>query len=384
MMRLIRKVLFFIILVGAVGFLVYTKVLRPVPVIGHEVVRGDLVIEVMGTGSVQARVSAVISSKIQGRVNELVVDQGSLVTVGQVIARLDDRDLIRQVEIAEANAMASQAGLDRLGADELRSKAVLRQVERDLSRIEESFAQRAANESEVDKAHEQVAIAQADLARSRSAIAEGKMLLIAAQKTLEYQQTKLEDTVITAPFGGLIIRRDRDPGDIIVPGSSIYRLVALDEIWVSAWVDETAMSGLSAQQPARVLLRSQPDQPFAGHVVRLGRETDAETREFVVDVAIESLPEHWAIGQRADVYIETNRLQNALVIPMIYITVVNGERGVYRNEGSRAVWTRCEFGSQGRESIEIKSGIEAGDELVRAANPDKKAALKDQKKVVVQ
>ena len=262
--------------------------------------------------------------------------------------------------------------------------AVLRQVQRDQERTQSSFAQGAANESEIDKAQEQVAIAEADLARSRSAIAEGKMLLIAAQKTLEYQQTRLEDTIITAPFDGLVVRRDREPGDIIVPGSSIYQLVALDEIWVSAWVDETAMGGLLPDQPARILLRSQPDQPFIGHVVRLGRETDPETREFLVDVAINDLPSHWAIGQRADVYIETNRVQNALAIPMTYVTVVDGQRGVYKKLNNRAVWTPCSFGLQGRESIEVQSGVEPGDMLVRVVDIAKQSALKDQKKVVIQ
>ncbi|MBN4082665.1 efflux RND transporter periplasmic adaptor subunit [Phycisphaeraceae bacterium AH-315-B13] len=381
MVRWIQRVLFFAVVVTALGFLLYTKVLRPVQVAGYDVVRSDLVVEVMGTGSVQARVSSVISSKIQGQVIELSVDQGSVVVAGQVIARLDDRDLISQVEIAQANAQASQAGLERLVAERARSEAVLRQADRELARVRQSFEQGAANDSEIDKSEEQLAIAQADLASSQSAIAEGKMLVIAAQKSLEYQQAKLDDTVIAAPFDGLIIRRDRDPGDIIVPGSAIYQLIALDEIWVSAWVDETAMAGLLPDQPARIILRSQPDHPLAGRVVRLGKETDPETREFVVDVAIDNLPEHWAIGQRADVYIETDRIQDALAVPMMFVETIDGERGVYTKVGNRAKWTPCAFGSQGRDSIEIMSGIKVGDVLVRISDPANQKALRDQKKV---
>lgn len=382
-MRFVRRILVFIVLAAAVGFLVYIKILRPVPVIAREIVRSDLVIEVMGTGSVQSRVSVVVSPKIQGRLIKLAVDQGDMVTSGQELARLDDRDLTRQVEIAEANAQAKQAGVERLIADEGRAQAVLRQVERDLARIRNSFEQGAANSSEIDKAEEQVAIAQADLARSKSAIAEGRMLLIAAEKTLEYQQARLDDTIIAAPFDGLIIRRNREAGDIVVPGSAIYQLVSLDEIWVSAWIDETQMAGLSPQQPARVLLRSQPEKPLAGHVARLGRETDSETREFLVDVLIENLPEHWAIGQRADVYIETDRLPDALSVPMGFLSAIDGERGVFRLDGKRAVWTPCELGQQGRDSIEVINGLSAGDVLVRTADPGMKNTLKDQKKVTV-
>jgi hypothetical protein len=64
------------------------------------------------------------------------------------------------------------------------------------------------------------------------------------------------------------------------------------------------MARLEPGQPARVIFRSEPDRSYPGRVVRLGRETDRETREFVVDVQPEVLPKNWAIGQRAEVYIE--------------------------------------------------------------------------------
>lgn len=380
-MGIVRKVLFVVIVVGVVGFLFYTRVLRPVPVIGYQAKAGELVVEVMGTGTVQARIATSISPKIQGRLVELSVDQDDRVTTGQVIARLDDADILRQVEIAEANFDAALAGLNRLKADEVRAQAVLRQVEREIARVRKAFDQGAANESEIDKAEEQVAIAQADLARTKAGSAEGRMLSIAAEKTLEYQNARLDDTIIKAPFDGLIVRRDRDEGSIVVPGSAIYSLISLDEIWLSAWVDETAMASLSPDQPARVILRSQPNDPFTGHVVRLGRETDPETREFIVDVMIEQLPTHWAIGQRGEVYIETARLSDVLTVPMNFVKMIDEKRGVYVLREGRASWTPCTFGAQGRDSLEITKGISAGDTILRLP---KQGALRDQKKVVIQ
>ena len=380
-MGIVRKVLFIAVLAVGMGFLIYTRVLKPVPVIGFEAKATGLVVEVMGTGTVQARIATAISPKIQGRLVELSVDQDDRVTAGQVIARLDDADILRQVEIAKANFDAATAGLDRLKADEVRAQAVLRQVEREIERVRKAFDQGAANESEIDKAEEQVAIAQADLARTKAGSAEGRMLSIAAEKTLEYQNARLDDTIIKAPFDGLIVRRDRDEGSIVVPGSAIYSLISLDEIWLSAWVDETAMASLSPNQPARVILRSQPNDPFTGHVVRLGRETDPETREFIVDVMIEQLPTHWAIGQRGEVYIETARFNDVLTVPMNFVKMVDGKRGVYVLREGRASWTPCTFGAQGRNSIEVSEGIIAGDTIIRLP---KQGTLPDQKKVVIQ
>ena len=176
----------------------------------------------------------------------------------------------------------------------------------------------------------------------------------------------------------------RDPGDIVVPGSSIYRLIALEEIWVSAWVDETAMAALAPNQTALVVLRSEPDQPYPGHVVRLGRETDPETREFIVDVAIKTLPEQWAIGQRAEVFIETDRLDHVLMMPLSFVAVVDGQRGVFVHRDGRAVWTQCEFGTRGREMIEIRGGADPGDVLVRQTEPSPRVELSDGRRIVIE
>lgn len=383
MIRWVRRFLLAGLLAAGVGLVVYVRVLRPTPVVGYEVVVDDLVVEVMGTGTVEARVSTVVSPKIEGKLVELGVDQGDHVTRGQVIARLDNSDFVRQVEIAQANARAAAAGLERLRADKTRAEAVVRQAERLDKRSRESFAQGAATESEIDKTQEQAAVAQAELARATAAIAEGEMQLTAAQKTLEYQQARLNDTVIAAPFDGLIVRRDRDPGDVVVPGSSIFRLIALDEIWVSAWVDETAMDSLAPDQPARVVLRSAPGEDLPGHVARLGHEVDPETREFVADVAIERLPERWAIGQRAEAYVQTDRREGVVAVPIAYVSVVDGVRGVFVERGGRAVWSECRFGSRGRERVEVVGGVEAGDTVVRLSNPGGRAVLRDGKRIVV-
>ena len=384
MKRWIRRFVFAVVVAGVLGFVLYVRVLRPIPVVGVEAAVGDLVVEVMGTGTIEARTSTVVSPKIQGRLIELGVDQGDHVTAGQVIAKLDDSDFVRQVEIARATAEAAEAGLARLHAEKTRALAVVRQAERMDDRTRQSFEQGAATESEIDKSLEQAAIAQADLARAEAAIAEGKKLLLAARQTLEYQQARLGDTVIVAPFDGLIIRRDRDPGDVVVPGSSIYRLISLDEIWVSAWVDETAMASLAPGQPARVVLRSLPDAPLPGHVVRLGRETDPETREFLVDVAVEQLPEHWAIGQRAEAYIVTDRREGVLLIPHPFVVVADGKQGVFVERDGRAEWTPCRFGARGRDRVEVLEGLSAGEVVVRLASPKTRSPLRAGKRVVVQ
>lgn len=182
--------------------------------------------------------------------------------------------------------------------------------------------------------------------------------------------------MILSPFSGVVVRRDRDRGDVIVPGSSIVRIVDPGELWVSAWVDETAIASLAPDQKARVVFRSEPSREYPARVARVGREVDPESREFLVDLALEELPRNWAVGQRAEVYIVTRTVDGALTVPGDYVVARDGQRGVYVAIKGRAVWRACEFGSQGRILVEISAGVDAGERVVRGLDEAASRALR--------
>ena len=92
-------------------------------------------------------------------------------------------------------------------------------------------------------------------------------------------------------------------------------IAATDEIWASVWVDEITISKLKIGQKAQVVFRSQPDQPYSATVRRLSRETDRETREFMVDLALEKLPDNWTLGQRLEANIMIQKLEGRLCTP---------------------------------------------------------------------
>jgi len=382
MPRLFRRLLTALVLIGIAGSILYVKALRPLAVLEYQTQPTDLLIEVMGTGTLEARVSTIISPKIQGRLVELMVDQGSNVAAGQIIARLDDSDLRRRVELAEANIDIARAGLVRLEAEVQRAQAVIQNARRDDERTRAAYDRGAATETERDRSFERVAIAEAELATAKAGVAEGRKSLIAAQKNLEYEQARLDDTIIKAPFDGLIVRRDRDPGDIVLPGSSIYLLIALDEIWVSAWVDETSIASIAPGQPARVIIRSEPSRPYPGQVVRIGREADRETRELVVDVALKTLPERWAIGQRAEVYIESQRLEGVIAVPVAAVSIRDGRQGVFVNRNGKARWIECELGQRSADRVEIHKGVTEGETVIWIADDENRAALRNGRRVV--
>ena len=334
-----------------------------ISVIEHKISSGEIIAEVMGTGTLEARVKSTISPKIAGRIHEILVDQGSNVVSGQPLFTLDDAELKQQVEIAQATTAMWQASLARLQADLDQAKAVLDSAQKEFKRTQQLLQSNSISQDEAEKSTERLHIAEAGLARTNAAMLEGQRQITTSDKTLAFNEARLADTRVLAPFDGLIIKRYRDPGDIGVPGSPIMMLASTAEIWVSAWVDETEMSRVHPDQRSRILFRSEPQECFQGTVSRLGREADRETREFVVDVRVESLPKNWAVGQRAEVYIEVERKNNVLLIPTKFIFYRDNQPGVFCKVNDRAIWRPITLGLRGRETTEVSEGVQLGESV---------------------
>ncbi len=354
-------------------------VLRPVSVVEHAVTAGIVQAEVMGTGTLAARVKVTLSPKIQGRLTEVLVDQNDRVRAGQLLAQLDDGELQQQVEIARATLAFARATADRVRADQDRAEAVVKLTRLDYQRSTELLAVSAVAQAEHDKALQGRRVAEADLLRTQLAITESERQIATAEKTLLYQQARLGDTRLLSPCDGLVVKRHRDAGEVVVPGSAIMEIVSTAELWIAAWVDETALAGLAPGQPARIVFRSEPDQPHAGEVARLGRQTDPETREFLVDVRLHALPANWTIGQRAEVYIATRPKPVAVLVPMPFLQLRDGQPGVFVAAGRHARWRPVQPGLRGRDTIEITAGLAAGEHVVVAREP--RAPLQDGRRI---
>jgi HlyD family secretion protein len=351
-----------------------------IPVSSHLVERGTIVAEVMGTGTLEARVGAAVSPKIAGRIGEVLADQGDRVSAGDLLVQLDDEELQQQVAIAQANVEAAHAGVLRLSADKDRSAAAFTQAEKSNDRVQTLFRQKATSQDDLDKATEALAVAVTSVDRAEAAITEGQKQLVAAEKTLEYHRARLADCRIVAPFDGIIVKRNREPGDVVVPGSLILRLISTNQVWINAWVDETEIDRLAPNQPARIVFRSEPTRHYDGKVFRMGKETDRETREFVVDVDVLTLPENWAVGQRADAFIEVARKDDAVLVPAEWIANRSGQAGVFVLIANTANWKPLTIGLRNRDMVEALDGVQPGDLLIQPL--DAKTVLTDGRKVV--
>jgi HlyD family secretion protein len=348
-----------------IGFVAYRIRFAPATVVTHKVANGPVMSEVMGTGTLEAREEATISPKIQGRLAEVLVDQNTPVHARQLLAKLDDAEWREQVAVAKAGLDAALATVERVRADEGRAQAVLKQAQLNYTRSLDLRKSNVSAESDLDKAVESLRVAEADLKRAQAAINEAERQRVTMEKTLAYHEARLADTRLLSPFDGLVVRRDRDAGDVVVPGSSVLQIIATNDLWISAWVDESAMPRLTKGQKARVVFRSEPARSFPGEVARLGRQMDRETREFIVEVSVKELPANWAVGQRAEVYVEAARNPSALVIPKEFISWREGKAGVFVADGGKARWKEIAVGLWGDTGFEVTKGLNEGGHILK-------------------
>lgn len=359
-------------LTAIVAGLVYWFRFSPVPVTVHKVATGSIVHEVMGTGTLEARIQSSVSTKISGIIASMECDQQDRVKRGQLLARIDDRVLRQQVEVAKADLAAKKAAIASIDASIYRAKAILVQSRSNLTRVERLLKENAVAAMELDKAVENRDIAEANLELANSERAEAELVVAHATEQLRLAQENLADAGIYAPYDGLIISRLREPGDAVVPGSTLFHIISTEHIWVSAWVDESVIGQVAVGQPARIVFRSAPAVSLPGRVARIGQATDRETREFLVDVTLDALPATWTIGQRAEVHIETARKSGVACLPQRLINWRDGIPGAAMVEDKHAAWRKIAIGLRGHDTVEVTEGLSVGQPVIAmppGANP---------------
>jgi membrane fusion protein (multidrug efflux system) len=200
-----------------------------------------------------------ISSKTLGRITRLTVDEGSRVTGSEVLVQLDDTDLRAQLEQAKANLAFAQDSLPL-------SKVHLDRAKDDFQRAE--VQHKSAIITQEQYVHTQNAL---QAAQAEYAIAVSRIGLARAQ--LDVVETQLENTVISAPFDGVVAKRWLIEGDVVQPGQPILTIYKADLVWVTANLEETKLRKVKLQSAAEIHVDAYPKQAFFGRISVIGDYT---------------------------------------------------------------------------------------------------------------
>lgn len=338
----------------------------PLEVRAYAVDRGGVVREVFGTGLLESVNMVDLGFDLPGRITALSVDEGDAIEVGQVLGEIDGSELEGQLGVADANRALAELSAARATADIERTLALRDRARADLDRAERLVRVGAMAESERDALATRVTTAEAEHRAALAARAQLSQSVTVAKKSRGVTETLASRSRLRSPIAGFVVRRPRTVGDFAQVGLPVFR-VADRRLRVRAWVDESRLAELAPGQTARVILRSEPDASYAGKVTRVAREADRQTHEVLVDVELTRAPERFAIGQRADVFIETAARADVVRVPMEFCTPADKQCLIVR-EG-RAALTAIEPGLIGSSFFEVRGGLSTGDRVVAPARP---------------
>ena len=322
------------------------------------------------TGYVVAQRKAALSSKATGRLEWLGVLEGSRVKKDEIIARLENRDVSATLGQAQANIKVAQANLEQ-------GQAELQDAQQAYRRAGELLGQKFIAAASYDTA-------QARYNKARAAIAAQRAAIAAAQANAQAAQVALDQTVIRAPFDGVILTKSANVGDNITPFSSaadskgaVVTIADMDTLEVEADVSESSLSKINVDQPAEIQLDAFPELRLAGVVSRMVPTVDRSKATLLVKVRFidrdpRVLPDMSAKVAFLSKPVPPEDKAPVTAVQPAAIATRDGKPVLFVVADGKARQVAVSSGRKVGELVEVK-GVKPGDKVV--SNPD--ARLQD-------
>lgn len=336
------------------------EVVTPAP---REVVRTLVV-----TGRVRAPIRSDVGSGVAGVVEEVAVREGDSVAVGDVLLRLDDRE----VRALAAQAQARLAEVEGVVKDEIRrAEGELEQARRDEERVRSVRLAGGLTEQRLEQAEQRTADAESRLAAARGGAGDtgSAARVTEARAALEAARTRLARHTITAPYAGTVLTRLVEPGDAVQPGRGLLTLAATGPTELVAFPAEENVARISVGAEARVSADAYPDDVFGATVSLVAPSIDDAQGTVEVRLSLDQAVPYLLPGMTVSVNLEVERREAGITIP---VTAVRGlatdEPWVAVVRGGRVERRDVELGVRGDAFVEVARGLEPGEDVILAAD----------------
>jgi RND family efflux transporter MFP subunit len=318
-----------------------------------------------GSGYVTARRRATVSSKVTGKVLEVYVEEGKEVRRGQVLARLDDSQIRAGLDVARAQVAAARGAA---AEDEAR----LREAQLTQQRLQKLVDEKVVSRAEVDTAEATVKSLDARIALARQQVQ-------VAERQVAAQETDLADMTVRAPFDGVAISKDAQPGEMISPVSAgggftrtgICTIVDMSSLEIEVDVSESYINRVRPNQPVEAVLDAYPDWRIPAHVITTVPSADRQKATVRVRMGFDKLDPRILpdMGVKVSVFNDKPAEPSAtprarLLVPKAAVRSVGGQQVVFVVRDERVERRAVTIGTAEGDQVEVVSGVAAGDKVV--------------------
>ena len=334
------------------------------------------------SGYVVARRRATVSSKVTGKVLRILIEEGQPVREGQILAHLDDT----QPRAALAYAEAQLASARKAAAED---QARLTQAELTLARRQQLLKEQVVGKAELDEA-------QSNVDSLKARIAYTQLQVGVAESQVALQKTQLADMVVRAPFGGIVISKDAQPGEMISPVSAgggftrtgIGTIVDMSSLEIEVDVSETYINRVVPGMKVEAVLDAYKDWPIPAHVITTIPSADRAKATVRVRIGFDKLDPRIL----PDMSVKVTLLRDEpapgtqkpsaprVLLPKAAVRTADGRKIVFVLREDRVERRAVSVGLEQGDQVEVLSGVSAGERVV----VDGPLTLKDGDKVKVQ
>ncbi len=351
------------------------KAQRPHPVRVVAAETGRLPRTVSVTGTLAADEEVVAGFKVAGRVSEILVDLGSPVRRGQVLARLDPTDY--QIRVAQAEAALRQVraglGLPPEGLDDRvdpqktalvrEARAVLDEARLSRDRMAQLREKDLVARAELDAAVSRLQVAEGRYQAALEEIRNRQEILAERRQALALARQQQDDAVLHAPIDGAVRERRASVGEYLSAGAPVVGLVRIHPLRLKVSVPERDASVIRVGQEVRVRVEGDATV-YAGRVARLSPAIQEQNRTLLVEAEVANRSGRIRPGAfaRAEIVAPADRL--AVLVPASAIVTFAGVEKVFGVRDGRAVERQIRTGRRAGDRVEVLEGLGAGDTVV--------------------
>lgn len=327
------------------------------------------------SGTLAAEEQAVLSFKVPGRLETLLVDLGTSVSAGQPVARLVPADFDLRVSQAEAALQQARVrlGIDPLGASDVvdlertavvrEARAVLDEARLRRDRLATFVDRGISSRAELDSAEAALKVADSRYQDGLEEVRTRQALLTQRRVELAIARQQQDDATLNAPFAGMIRERTASLGQFLAAGTPVATLVRVDPLRLRLDVPEREAARVRTGQTVRVRVEGDATD-HAGRVVRLSPAITEDSRTLAVEVEVPNRAGRLRPGAFATADIVVDVAEMAVIVPASAIVTFAGIDKVVTIENGKALEKRVELGRREGDRVEVVEGLRAGERVV--------------------
>ncbi len=323
----------------------------PMTVEVTKVSRGNVAAFLTAVGNLIGEQTVDVVPRAAGRITSISVKLGDRIRRGQVLAKIEDRELVEQVRQAEASHQVVEATIRQRDAD-------LNLAQTNVERSRNLFDRQLLPKQTLDDAEARYtsAVAALDLARAQ---------LAQSQARMQELKINLANTNVISPVDGFVSKRNLDVGAMASQNQPVASVVDISSLRLVTNVVEKDLKAVNVGDRAQVEVDAFPGEKFSGRIARLSPVLDPSTRTAPMEIEILNPQFRLKPGMYARVDLTVEDKQNVLVVPKIALVDSQGERGVYQpSEDGRAKFKAVKVGIENNDQAEILEGLTDGEVIV--------------------